>query len=59
MAGDRPDSRLDEEPKAGSQGEVEPGSEGDFGGAPVDEDPDMKAEGGDGPGEDEDPSPPT
>ena len=36
--GERENSSLDEEARPGSQGETDPGSEGDFNGAPMDED---------------------
>ena len=39
-------SSLDEDAGPGSQGEVDPGSEGDFGGEPMDKEPDAADESG-------------
>ena len=44
MRDEREGSSLDEDAGPGSQGEVDPGSEGDFGGQPVDEDPEAAPE---------------
>ena len=44
MRDEREGSSLDEDAGPGSQGEVDPGSEGDFGGQPVEEDAEVDAE---------------